>query len=74
MANTYTIKAEFIETALVTKVVKIQADNEKEAREFLKRCWYSEERTISRLRVDEYQEDAKNEPKILKVEEFKMEI
>ena len=72
MTNTYTIKAEFVETSLVTKIVKIEASSEAEAREFLNRCWYSEERTISRHRIDEFQQDTENEAKILKVEDFKL--
>lgn len=72
MTNTYTIKAEFVETSLVTKVVKIEASSESEALDFLRRCWYSEERTISRQRIDEFQQDTENNSKILKVEEFKV--
>lgn len=69
MANMYKIKAEFVETSLVTKIVNIEANSEKEAREFLKRCWYSEERTLSRQRIEEFQQDTQNEPKILDVKE-----
>lgn len=72
MANTYKIKAEFVETSLVTKVVRIDANSESEAMEFLRRCWYSEERTLSRQRIDEFQQDTENPPKILNVTEFKL--
>ena len=68
MTNTYTIKAEFVETSLVTKIVKIEAVSESEALDFLRRCWYSEERTISRQRIDEFQQDTENKSKILKIE------
>jgi hypothetical protein len=69
MTKTYKIKAEFVETSLVTKIVRIEASSEEEAREFLKRCWYSEERTLSRQRIDEFQQDTENKPKILEVKE-----
>lgn len=72
MTNTYTIKAEFVETSLVTKIVKIEARSESEALDFLRRCWYSEERTLSRQRIDEFQQDTENKTKILKIEEFKV--
>lgn len=68
--KTYKIKAEFVETALVTKIVKVEAESENEALDFLRRCWYSEERTISRQRVDEFQQDTENKPKILDVKDF----
>ena len=69
MVKSFKIKAEFVETALVTKIVKIEAVSESEALEFLRRCWYSEERTISRQRIDEFQQDTVNKPKILEVKE-----
>ena len=69
MTKSYRIKAEFVETSLVTKIVQIEASSEEEAREFLRRCWYSEERTLSRQRVDEFQQDTQNKPKILEVRE-----
>lgn len=69
MVKCFKIKAEFVETALVTKIVKIEANSESEALDFLKRCWYSEERTVSRQRVDEFQQDTENKPKILEVKE-----
>lgn len=69
MIKSFKIKAEFVETSLVTKIVKIEADSESEALEFLRRCWYSEERTISRQRIDEFQQDTENRPKILEVKE-----
>ena len=69
MIKSFKIKAEFVETSLVTKIVKIEADSESEAVEFLRRCWYSEERTISRQRIDEFQQDTENRPKILEVKE-----
>lgn len=68
--KTYKIKAEFVETALVTKIVKVEAESENEALDFLRRCWYSEERTISRQRVDEFQQDTENKPKILDVKDL----
>ena len=70
MAKSYKIKAEFVETSLVTKIVKIEASSEEEAREFLRRCWYSEERTLSRQRIDEFQQDTQNKPKFLEVKEL----
>ena len=69
MTKSYKIKAEFVETSLVTKIVQIEASSEEEAREFLRRCWYSEERTLSRQRIDEFQQDTENKPKILEVKE-----
>ncbi len=69
MIKTFKIKAEFVETALVTKIVKIEAESESEALDFLRRCWYSEERTISRQRIDEFQQDTENKPKFLEVKE-----
>ena len=70
MAKSYKIKAEFVETSLVTKIVKIEACSESEALEFLRRCWYSEERTLSRQRIDEFQQDTQNKPKFLEVKEL----
>lgn len=70
MIKTFKIKAEFVETALVTKIVKIEAESESEALDFLRRCWYSEERTISRQRIDEFQQDTENKPKFLEVKEW----
>lgn len=67
--KTFKIKAEFVETSLVTKIVKIEASSETEALDFLKRCWYSEERTLSRQRIDEFQQDTENKPKFLEVKE-----
>lgn len=69
MVKSFKIKAEFVETSLVTKIVKIEAGSESEALDFLRRCWYSEERTISRQRIDEFQQDTENRPKILEVKE-----
>jgi hypothetical protein len=72
MTKTYKIKAGFVETSLVTKIVRIEASSEEEAREFLKRCWYTEERTLSRQRVDEFQQDTEVPTTILSVTEFKL--